>query len=248
MKLFSLVLSVSIILMSGCALKTTPDPDLIHKFELNEPKAKADETIVYVINQTPTIHIMHASTFVGVNDNSYLQEQSAYSRFVLKNKINTISLTQPHSGLLINSASSEGYYPQIYKTIDNRLGETIFLSYLHTIRDTNLTEIDKDLGMTLCMQAKKVNISDEHPAYGHQIALMNPSTVKVNLMQKDISRVNLDKDKARIVFYRVENFDSWKSLGLGIWSKTGFIGSLKGEEFLSVDVEPGSPESVGPRH
>jgi hypothetical protein len=244
-KIITLGLSVgAMLLLSGCALKSVPEPEMIHKFEMQNPKAKADETIVYVINKTPTLFGVSVTSFLGINDQVYTQKNATYSRLVLKNKINTLSITRPDERVL--STSTEGKYPFMYKKIDNQLGNTIFFSY-HIANpalygDGNLTEIDKESGMTLVMQTTKQNDPKDIPAYGHQIALINPAFVDVKLMKKVESKSNIEAGKARVVFYRTENFDGWKSAELGIWSKSAFIGGLKGEEFLSIDIEAGHHE------
>ena len=243
----TIVLGLSVgtlLLFSGCALKSAPQPELINKFEMQEPKVKADETVVYVINNRPYVFGVTLTFFVGINDNIYLQQNLQYSRLVLKNKINTLYITNPDASYI--STSTEGRYPSFYKKIDNRLGETVFFTYPSVngvlFGDANLTEIDKNSGMTLVMQAKKQNEPKNVPAYGHQIALINPAFVDIKLMKKVESKSNIEAGKARIVFYRTENLDRWKSTEFGIWSKNSFIGCLKGEQFLSLDIEPGKHE------
>ena len=244
-KIITLGLSVStLLLLNGCALKSAPQPELMHKFETQEPKVKADETVVYVINKSPDSIMTNFTSFVGINDKIYPLRHASYSRVVLKNKINTLYLTAPDGSYF--STSTEGRYPYVYKKIDNRIGDTIFFSY-HIVNpaiygDGNLTEIDKDSGMTLVMQTEKQNEPKDMPAYGHQIALINPAFVDIKLMKKVESKSNIEDGKARIVFYRTENADGWKSSEFGIWSKNSFIGGLKGDEFFSIDIEPGQHE------
>ena len=234
----------AMLLFSGCALKSVPEPEMIHKFEMQNPKAKADETIVYVINKTPTLFGMGVTSFFGINDQVYTQKSATYSRLVLKNKISTLSITRPDESAL--STSTEGRYPFMYKKIDNQLGNTIFFSY-HVANpalygDGNLTEIDKESGITLISQTEKQNKPKDVPAYGHQIALINPAFVDIELMKKVESKSDIEAGKARIVFYRTENTDYWRSKELGIWNKNSFVGGLKGDEFLSIDIEAGHHE------
>jgi hypothetical protein len=244
-KIITSSLSVGVLLLfSGCALKSAPQPELIHKFELQEAKAKADETVVYVINKAPSLIGMNFTSFVGINDKVYPQKHSTYSRLVLKNKINTLSITRGEATDI--STSTEGRYPNNYKRIDNRMGDTIFITY-HTLNpaiyeDGNLAEINKESGMTLVMQTEKQTEPTNAPAYGHQIALINPAFVDIELMKKVESKSDIEAGKARIVFYRTENTDYWRSKELGIWNKNSFVGGLKGDEFLSIDIEAGHHE------
>lgn len=228
------------ILFSGCALKTATNPELVRKFGIRESKAKANETVVYVINKAPNIMGISMRSFVGVNNEIYPQKHSTYSRLVLRNKINTLYITRPDASYF--STSTEGRYPDDYIRIDDRLGETLFFTYQVTdyiSGEMGFIELDQESGMTLVMQTEKQNKPKEMPTYGHQIALMNPSFVDIKLMKKVESELNIDTGKARIVFYRTENFGGWKNVELGIWSKDGFVGGLKGDEFLVIDVEAG---------
>lgn len=245
-KLIMLGLSVAVLLLiSGCALKTAPNVQLIQEFEMREPKAKANETILYVINKGPNLILSNGiMNTVGINNKIYPQRNATYSRFVLKDKVNTLYTTRPNGDMFSNS--TEGRYPDYYISVDNHLGETLFFTYHYASSsiygDGTLKETNKENGATLIMQAKEQNEPEEMVAYGHEIALINPKFVNINIMKDITQKSSIEKDKARIIFYRTENMDGWKSSEFGIWTKNTFIGSLKGENFLSIDIEPGQYE------
>lgn len=250
MTIKSISISMTLVLIlaigfSGCAQKV--NTELIKQYQQNAPKINSDETLVYIIREGSMIGALR-DLLIGCNDTRYQISNGSFYEFKLKNKINTINVTL-NEGIL--GAITSINYPHSYFPIDNRNGETIFL-YFEVLK--GFKEIDKDLGMTLVMESQKQPDETYGYDYGNQIALMNPSffqthimnnkfdensSMKYSLMKKDNITTALDPAKARIIFYRSENFNPWKNTATGIWSKEGFLGDLKGDEYFEIDVIPG---------
>lgn len=245
-----LILAIS---FTGCAQKTTPDPELIKKYQLNAPEVNPDETLVYLVREN-SLHSGLRDALIGCNEIRYKVSNGSNIMLRLKNKINTLSITV--NDPLFDGNSSSGMYPFAYFPIDNRQGEILFV-YLD--RDLGMfKEVDKDLGMTLVASSETKSNDTYGYDYGHQIRLLNPSfsqynfttdffgnkydnsLVSSNLMKKEGMNTPLDPNKARIIFYRTPSFFTmWDDVAFGIWTKSNLIGELKGSEYFEIDVMPG---------
>lgn len=236
-KIYVLILLFFGIFFTGCSQKTSTDQTLVKKFKEEKQLANKDETLVYVIRKNQMVGAARL-TDLGCNDLKYSLTTGSYAVCRFNNNINTVSLAFEK-------------YPIKYNKIDNRLGETIFLYYDFNLLNSTLNEIDSDLGMTMVMNAQEKTVSYEEEFdkkindftgkrilsydYGHQIALLNPHIVNIDILKYDENINNLELNKSRIIFLRFEdNLDK-----TSIWSKDNFLGSLNNNEYLTIDVSPG---------
>ncbi len=168
---------------------------------------------------------------IGCNDQSYSLSSGTYALCKSNKEINTVSITQKQ-------------YPFLYEKIDVKYGETIFLYDDFGFGRHTLKTIDNDLGMTMVMDAQEKGLlyEDEYTEksilkydYGHQIALMNPYIVGIDILKHENSPNILEANKSRIIFFRHED----NLQRATIWSKDSLLGSLGNDGYLVVDVEPG---------
>ncbi len=211
---------------SGCSMKDAikPNAGLIQKYHDTMPKAKSNETIVYVIsaaNITPSVEMN------GVQ--STLQK-GEYLKYTLKDDLNTISFVGQH---MFKSYA----YPFLNEAIDYEKGKTIF----YYIDDTSvfsgkyIYRIHNNLGMTLVMQndyqEKEIEDNGNH-AFGKEIFATNPESIMIRKRGK----LTQKKDVAQIVFYReIDNIQ----IQPGIWLRDRYLGSLNEKTHMVVEVKAG---------
>ena len=230
----NITLVVSIIfLFNGCTQKTVPEPALIKEFKDKKEQASENQTFIYIIRANKMLGAARI-TDVGCNDFQYALTTGSYALCKSNVDINTISLNMQH-------------YPYFYKKIDQYAGKTVFI-YI----DGGVNIIDNDLGMTMVMDAEEKKITYEVEIdkktneltgkkipkydYGHQMALLNPFLVDIDILKYENNISNLDNSKSRIIFFR---FDDNLLPKISIWSEDKLIGAISNEEYIAVDVEPG---------
>lgn len=223
--------------ITGCGQKTVAEPSLVKEFKIKKEQATKDNTLVYIIRVNQMMGAA-VSLDIGCNDSSYSLTTGSYSLCKFDNDINTVTLSLQQ-------------YPGHYKNIDGRTGETIFLYYDFGFGYEELKEIEPNLGMTMVMDAKEKTMAFEEEMdkktneytgkripkydYGHQIALMNPYIVNIDVIKHQDKPAILDDNKSRIIFFRTKDNLLPR---IAIWSKSKILGSITNDEYIVTDVEP----------
>lgn len=210
-------------LLWGCASTNTVDEALVAEYQ---PPAtpNEDETMIYVI-RTSSFRGAARTVWVACNDQYIAKLQSgSYYYFKVPAGINTVNIEQ--SGI-----------PLVYRQVDNRRGETVFLKLEYTKGE--LVEIPRNQGVTLVMkymEGTKYDGGDKSDQY--KKALLNPGFLGFELMKTvDADLSDHQKGASTITFIR--NLSFAKDIPFSLWSSEGWIGDLKGESYFRIKVRPG---------
>ena len=182
-----------------------------------------DESQIYVFRQKSMVGaIMTVS--VGVNDRLVAQLKSS-SYCVFKEKAGPMTVNILQASMPVASVA-----------VDRRLGERVFLSYDY--KKGTLTEIARSRGLELLKKYKEMpNLTIHKPNPGYIIGLMNPGQTKDSLMKRSEDLLNPDADHAVITF--VGDYEKFKTIPVGVWSESNFLGRLNGHSLFQIKVAPG---------
>lgn len=211
---FWFFIAILCVVLSGCA-KPTVDTALVEKFV--PPVVPGEqETLVYVIRTNDNFIAGIYPLWVGLNDEVLAKLDSGsycYFKTVADNNMIFLEFTARQIKAF-----------RLY----NRTGEIVFLYFDDKFQ---LTEIPKDLGITLVMQFAEKGLLPEPKKYPS--AVINP----IYLMKKSHTSLKPDNENAVITFFRPQSF--LKDRAFGIWGRTGFLGNIKGKTYFEIKVPAG---------
>jgi hypothetical protein len=210
------------IVMLGCATTYKADPNLNSKYSPPPPPA-ADQTSIYIIRGSNFVGGAR-SVWVAVNDKAVAAlSNGSHVLLRVKSGVNTVNIVQNLAGLA-------------FVPIDNRPGETVFLSldYVHG----GLREVSKDLGISMVMNTKAMEpLADARPNTGYDDGILNPGFLGFPIMKAGGEKIEPDANSAVITFVRPGTLA--KNTPFSIWSETDFVGNIKGDSFFQARVTPG---------
>lgn len=212
------------IFLSGCgATAYKADPKLIGQYVAPSTPGP-DETHVYVIR---------GSNFVGAARSAWIAanervvgavDNASHVLLKLKSGTNTVHAVQGLAGF--------GFV-----AIDNRPGETVFLSLDYA--KGLMQEVPRDVGITMVMQTKASEpLAETRENTGYEEGLLNPGRLGLKLMGASNETLAADAKSAVITFMRPAALI--KEIAFDVWDESGYVGSLKGGEYFQIRVAPGA--------
>ncbi|KIO35898.1 hypothetical protein DB48_14520 [Shewanella sp. cp20] len=222
-KHFSLILGVLLLgLTTGCATSYKVDPELVSQFK-PEATPTQEETFVYVIRGANFQGGARGAWVAANKDVVADLSNGSHTLLKLATGLNSVHLVQ---GLV-------GFG---YSRVDNRPGETVYLTIDYTTG--KMKEVERDLGVSMIMQTKKakdIGAPRNNDAYDNLMA--NPALLGFPVMKLGVEPIKPDAETAVINFYRMETLIG--EVPFDIWSENGYVGSTKAGTYFQVRVTPG---------
>lgn len=182
-----------------------------------------DETLIYLIREGKMVGAA-SGHWIAIND------QTVGS---LRNDTHVI-LRVPAGVITLNIASAGT--PAAAIALDHRGGETIYL--LYELGATEFVELDEKRAAKLIRKTDRRELLDEATPNNEQYAvLMNLSRLGFDVMVPAAGPVEPDAEHGVVTIFRQKD---GKKLEFGIWSDSGFIGTLGAREAVSVRLPVGS--------
>ena len=182
-----------------------------------------DETLVYVIREGKMMGAA-GGHWIAVNDNTVGS---------LRND-NHVILRLPAGIITLNIAS--GGLPAAAIALDHRGGETIYL--LYELGATEFIELDDKRAHKLIRKTDLREPLDEVTPNNEQFAvLMNLSRLGFDVMVPSDGSAEPDAEHAVVTIFRQKD---GKKFEFGIWSDSGFVGTLGAREAVTLRLRPGS--------
>lgn len=212
--------------LTGCKTTYKVDQTLVQQFKAEQPQA--DKTHVYLIRGN-NFQGGARGAWVAVNDKVVADlSNGSHTLLKLDSGINSVHFVQGLAGFG-------------YARVDNRPGETVFLSIDYTTGQT--TELNYELGASMVMQtkyAKDLAAPRKNDAYDNLLA--NPSVLGFDVMVDGDTPIKPDSEHAVINFYRMETLIG--QVPFDIWNENGFVASTKAGEYFQLKVKPGKHKYI----
>ncbi|RLC07265.1 MAG: hypothetical protein DRI57_26175 [Deltaproteobacteria bacterium] len=130
----------------------------------------------------------------------------------------------------------QGNMPLAHYPLDNRPGETVYLYSEYPKWD--VYEVPKDQAIAMITKfTKRETLPTPKPNQRYTTTLMNPGVVGLKLMKPTSSELKPDSEHAIITFVRASGFA--RNFDIGIWNKSGLLGTLTGKTYFQIRVPPG---------
>lgn len=212
--------------LTGCKTTYKVDQNLVQQFKTEQPKE--DQTYVYMIRGS-NFQGGARGAWIAVNDKVVADlSNGSHTLLKLDSGINSLHLVQGLAGFG-------------YAKIDNRPGETVFMSIDYSTGKT--TEIDYDLGASMVMRTKyKPELESPRKNDAYDNLLANPSLLGFDIMQDGKNPMKPDDEHAVINFFRMEKLIG--SVPFDIWDEDGFVASTRVGQYFQVKVKPGKHKYI----
>lgn len=218
-----------LIIFSGCSQKSAPDPMLIKQYDSKVKQVKKDEMRINLIRKNTIIGAGN-DTYVICNHKTYKLSSGSYMSCFSNSEINTLllgqlSLLTMHHGGVVRA--------------DHDLGNELYY-YLEPMKPVR--KIDADYAKTLMMDfGEPVKMREKNPfGYNTELAhLLNPAFINdfEHMTKEESNNIKNENPKmAKVIFYRPEDNGA---VGLGLWTKDNFIGSISVMEYIEYKFNPG---------
>ena len=182
-----------------------------------------DETLIYVMREGRMLGAA-GGHWIAINDETV---------GTLRNDTHTI-IRYPAGLITLNIAS--GGTPAASIALDNRGGETVYLEW--KLGAPEFIELDEKAARKLIRKTDRSKPIDEVlPNKEQMVVLMNLSRLGFELMEPASGPAEPDADHGVVTIFRQKDGDK---LDFGIWNDTGFVGTLKAREAVSLKLQPGS--------
>jgi hypothetical protein len=182
-----------------------------------------DETLIYVIREGKMMGGAYGH-WIAINDETVGS---------LRNDTHVI-LRVPAGIITLNIAS--GGTPAAAIALDHRGGETVYL--LYEVGATEFIELDEK---SAHKQIRKTDyrepLDEVTPNNEEFVVLMNLSRLGFDVMVPSEGTVEPDAEHGVVTIFRQKD---GKKLEFGIWSDSGFVGTLGAREAVSVRLPAGS--------
>ncbi len=223
-----LLVLVMVLFLSGCTTLYEVKPNLVANFK-QSIIPNEDQTLVYFIRGS-AFSGGGRKIWLGWNDRAMASLASGtHASFLMDAGINTINIV-------------ETKMPLLFHKLDNRGGETIFLSYEY--KNVKIVELERDLGISMVMQTKEIPIIEPpRKNDGYPLDLLNPGLVDLYLMKTTDRQKEPNENKAIITFIRPIKYA--EGVAFGIWDENSFLGSLKEQTYFQIAVDPGKHTFLG---
>ncbi len=182
-----------------------------------------DETLIYVIREGKMVGGAYGH-WIAINDETVGS---------LRNDTHVI-LRVPAGIITLNIAS--GGTPAAAIALDDRGGETVYL--LYEVGATEFIELDeKEAHKQIRKTDYREPLDEVTPNNEQFVVLMNLSRLGFDVMVPSESTVEPDAEHGVVTIFRQKEA---KKLEFGIWSDSGFVGTLGAREAVSVRLPAGS--------
>ncbi|MDJ0813766.1 MAG: hypothetical protein QNJ23_08555 [Woeseiaceae bacterium] len=182
-----------------------------------------DETLIYVIREGKLVGGAYGH-WIAINDETVGS---------LRNDQHTI-LRVPAGVITLNIAS--GGTPAAAIALDYRGGDTVYL--LYEVGAAEFVELDEKRAHKLIRKTDPGELVNELTPNNEQfVVLMNLSRLGFDVMEPASGTVEPDAEHGVVTIFRQKD---GKKLEFGIWSDSGFIGTLGAREAVSVKLPAGS--------
>ncbi len=180
-----------------------------------------DETLIYLYQEKA---FAGATVWVAVNDQTVARvKKKQYA--VVRTQAGRITVSLAKQGMVLGTIA-----------LDDRPGETVYLKWRSG--DWQITEIDEETGRELIGDAKETKPIDEPLGNNEEIkALLDLSRLGFDMMRPSTGELSPDSGHAVLTIFRKR--EARKVAGLGIWSESGYVGTLGPNQGVEIALTPG---------